>query len=106
MKRLLLLLLILVPAEAQAISRYRSTSLSCNEVKSIVRNEGAVLMRWTSQRVRNLPRFERIVARESFCEYYETTDLITIPTADRAECPVLRCERRINDGDDFFRRRR
>ncbi len=105
MKRLLLLLLILVPADAHAISQYRSTGLSCGEVKSIVRNEGAVLMRWTSQRVQNLPRYERIVARESFCDSFETTDLITIPTADRAECPVLRCERRNNDDDDFFRRR-
>lgn len=100
------LLLVVLPAEAHAISRYRSTSLSCGEIRGTVRSQGAVIMRWTSQRVRNLPRYERVVADDRFCETTEIAASIAIPAADTANCPVLHCEQNVFDDDYLFRRHR
>lgn len=107
MKKLsLLLLLCLLPAEAGAISRYVSTSLSCERVRGIIRTEGAVILRWQSRRVSGLPRFDRFVADDRFCRSDEYADLTVVPTADNEQCRVQVCERRINDDDNIFRRRR
>ena len=46
----LALALTLLPLQAQAISRYNSTSMSCAQVRATVRAEGAVIMRWRSSR--------------------------------------------------------
>jgi hypothetical protein len=51
MKSMLLALCFsLFAAEAQAISRYNSTSMSCDEVRATVRSEGAVVLRYRSTR--------------------------------------------------------
>ena len=60
MKSLLLALcLSLLAAEAQAISRYNSTSMSCDEVQARVYGEGAVILRYRSRRDPSLPLYGR-----------------------------------------------
>ena len=104
MKTLLLTLcLMLTAAEAQAISRYNSTALSCGEVKAIVRGEGAAIMRWTSTTNPGLQRYGRFVRNRQFCRASERAELSYIPSADRQSCAVLECKP--YSPDDDFRRR-
>ena len=77
-------------AQAQAISRYTSTSMSCADVSSTISREGAAIMRYTSPRTGN-PLYDRYVANRTFCEPGQTTERSSIPTSDRQNCPVNRC---------------
>ncbi|MBE7185844.1 MAG: hypothetical protein INR68_15715 [Methylobacterium mesophilicum] len=105
-KLLIAMVLAALPAEAFAIQRYQSTSLSCEQARAIIREEGAALLQWQSRRVRNLPRYERFVRNDSFCQSQEYAAPTVVPTADTEQCPVKRCEERLSIGDDFFRFRR
>ncbi len=107
MKTVLLgLCLSLATAEAHAISRYQSTSMSCAEAKATVRGEGEAIMRWTSITNPGLPRFGRFVSDRRFCSANERAETSYIPTADRKSCALRECKPYSPD-DDFriFRRR-
>ncbi|PZO82156.1 MAG: hypothetical protein DI629_01440 [Mesorhizobium amorphae] len=95
----------LLPAEALAVTRLQSASTSCDAVRATVRAEGAVILRWQSERVAGLPRFERIVRDRSFCLDHEYAKLIYAPAADTKQCPVRRCEELLSIDDGLFRRR-
>ena len=99
----LTLALALLPLEAQAISRYNSTSMTCAQVRAVVRSEGAAIMRWRSNR--GIQRYGRYVAHDGFCPASEIAEWSYIPTADRASCPVYECKQ-YSPEDDFFWRRR
>jgi hypothetical protein len=88
-KLLLALALSLLSADAYAISRYNSQSLSCGETRAIVRSEGAVILRYRSPR--NNPLFDRYVAHRGFCEIDEYAKAAWVPTTDTPSCPVYRC---------------
>ena len=90
--------------EAQAISDYTSTSMSCEAVQATVRGEGAVILRHRSTRVPGLQLFDRYVRDYTFCQSHEMADFAFVPTADRQSCRVKECEPRDND-DLIFRRR-
>ena len=101
MKSLLLALcLSFVAAEAQAISRYNSTSMSCDEVRARVRGEGAVILRYRSTRNPSLPLYGRYVSDRRFCSHDEVTETKFVPAADTRSCPVRECVQ--VDPDDFF----
>jgi hypothetical protein len=77
--------------EAQAISRYTSTSMSCSAVKSVVSNEGAVILRWTSGQTGN-PRWARFVRSSSYCDPNERAVPASVPSAS-GSCTVKKCKR-------------
>jgi hypothetical protein len=77
--------------EAQAISRYTSTSMSCSAVKSVVSNEGAVILRWTSGQTGN-PRWARFVRSSSYCDPGERAIPASVPSAS-GTCTVKKCRR-------------
>jgi hypothetical protein len=107
MKSLLLALCIsLVAAEAQAISRYNSTSMSCDEVQARVYGEGAVILRYRSTRDPSLPLYGRYVSDRRYCNHDEAAETAFVPAADTRSCLVRECVQ--VDPDDFFifRRRR
>lgn len=79
-------------AQAQAISRYNSTSMSCSEARARIAAEGAVIMRWRSRNNPNLPRYDRYVANDNFCPFGQSAVYDHIPTADTGACRVRRCE--------------
>ena len=81
----------LVALDAHAISRYTSTSMSCPAVKSVVRNEGAVILRWTSGQTGN-PRFARFVRSTAFCDPNERAVPASVPSAS-GSCTVKKCRR-------------
>ena len=103
---LLTLCLSLVAMEAQAISRYNSTSMSCDEVKATVRGEGEAIMRWRSTTSPGLPRYGRFVRNRQFCRANERAETSYIPTADRKSCALRECKPYSPEDDRFIFRRR
>jgi hypothetical protein len=93
----------LLPLQAQAISRYNSTSMSCAQVRGTILAEGEVIMRWRSSR--GIQRYGRFVAHDGFCPTAEIAEWSYIPSADRQSCPVWECKQ-YSPEDDFFRWRR
>ena len=93
--------LCLVAADAQAISRYDPTRMSCNRVQSTVYANGAVILRYRSPRNRSLTLYDRYVASARFCDAGEVRARAYVPSADLDSCPVYKCKR-----PDFDRRHR
>jgi hypothetical protein len=92
-----------VAAPAHAISRYNSQGMSCNKVQSTVQREGAVILRYPSQRNPNHILYDRYVANGRYCAIGEVAVGSSVPTRDRNRCYVLKCES--FDADIFpFRR--
>ncbi|MGE0500068.1 MAG: hypothetical protein AB7I79_00280 [Rhizobiaceae bacterium] len=89
--------LALVTAEASAISRYNSKGMSCDNVQSVVRNEGAVILRYPSSRS-GMTLYDRYVAHRGFCAHGEVTRVAGVPASDTRQCAVLKCEP-ISDDD-------
>jgi len=85
--------LTLVAAQAQAISRYDPTHMSCNKVQSTIAREGAVILRYQSSRVPGLPLYDRYVQSERFCNMGEVRTRASVPSADTSFCAVYICKR-------------
>ena len=81
----------LFAAEAHAINRYTSTSMTCSKVKATISREGAAVMQYRSPRT-GLPLYDRYVKNRLFCSSGQTTDRAYVPTSDLPACPVNRCE--------------
>lgn len=93
------LLLLLLAADAWAITRYESTGMTCVQIKRTIQSEGAAIMRWRSARVANLPLYGRYVRDVTLCGYAEYADTVYIPSADTRSCPVYECKQ--IEPDDF-----
>jgi len=105
---LIALALSLVSVEAQAISRYNSTSMSCAGIQARVSAEGAILLRWRSKRNPSLPMGGRFVRNSGFCDLHLRASTAYVPSSDRKSCPVRKCKR-LNSFEEkyrFFRYRR
>lgn len=101
MKRIAAALLVaLLPVEAMAISRYTSTSMSCDSIHAAIAQERAVILRYRSTRNPSLQLFGRYVRDWRQCDTGETTEFAYVPSADRKSCPVLKCV--VVDLDDEF----
>ena len=98
---LIALSLLLVSFEAQAISRYNSTSMSCNAIKATVRGEGAVILRWRGKT--GAQRYGRFVAHNGFCESGMRAEISYVPASDRKSCAVRECKYWDPDDDIIFR---
>ena len=85
------LCLVLLPASAQAISRYASTSMTCQKVQAMISQQGAVILQYKSARTGAL-LYDRYVRDRRFCSGGETTDWASVPTKDQKSCRVYRCE--------------
>lgn len=81
----------LMAAEAEAINRYTSTSMTCAKVQAIINREGAAIMQHRSPRT-GVTLYDRYVKNRSYCPSGQTTDWTSIPTADAKSCRVNRCE--------------
>ena len=93
--------LLLVSFEAQAISRYNSTSMSCDRIRATVRSEGAVILRWQGRS--GAPRYGRFVAHGGFCESGTRAETSYVPSSDRRSCPVRECKYWSPDDDFIWR---
>lgn len=88
---LLGLLLFAGAGEAQAISRYNALSMSCAAANAAARAEGAVILRYPSQKVRGMTLYERAVRSSAECGNYEYAETRFVTTSDAARCPILAC---------------
>jgi hypothetical protein len=96
MKKTLILALGLsaVSFQAQAISRYETPGMSCDQVQAAVARDGVAILRYRSTRNPSLPLYDRYVANESFCPFDEYAQLATVPASDTGQCRVLKCKQR------------
>ena len=78
-------------ADAQAISRYTSTSMTCSKIQATIDRDGAAIMKYRSPRT-GLPLYDRYVKNRLFCPNGQTTDRAYVPASDTPSCPVYRCE--------------
>lgn len=97
-KLLLAALASLLPLGPAAAQRLTSTALACDEVQAIVRERGAAILYWQSQRVAGLPRYERFVRDGNFCNPADYAGPTSVPTADDPKCVVRHCTPRLDEG--------
>jgi hypothetical protein len=84
--------LCLIAADAQAISRYDPTRMSCDRVHATVAANGAVLLRYRSPRNPSLTLYDRYIASGRFCNLGEYAARSSVPSADLDQCPVYKCQ--------------
>lgn len=82
--------LLLATGEAQAITRYTSTAMSCAAIHSRINAEGAVILRWTQ--APNIQRYNRFVASTDQCYGTQVAVPTTVPAADTPNCHVNICK--------------
>ena len=95
------LCLLPVSFEAQAISRYTSTSMACVNIQATIRAEGAAIFRWMQPP--DIQRYDRFVAGSGYCFFGERAQITFIPSADTQSCAVYECRRYECDDDLFCR---
>lgn len=91
-RALLAVFFFVLAADAHAISRYTSTSMSCERVKATIRQEGAAIMRYPSARNPGLQLYGRFVANGRYCSWGEAAVSTSIPAADTRACQVKECQ--------------
>ncbi|MBK8457256.1 MAG: hypothetical protein IPL47_09250 [Phyllobacteriaceae bacterium] len=90
---------------AFAIKRYNADKLACGEIRSIIANDGAAIMRYRSKRDPSLVLYDRYVRDRFFCAWREDAVPAWIPSRDKASCLVRRCEIPVFPHDDLMFRR-
>ena len=83
--------LLLVGADASAITRHDIGGMNCAKVQAIVQSEGATILRYRSKRNPTLQLYDRFVRDGRYCGTSETASRTGVPTADRDYCPVFKC---------------
>ncbi len=92
--RLLILAVALatIPGSALAISEYYSDRMPCQQVQSIIRDEGAAILRYRSRTNPSAPDlYGRYVAHGAYCLVGEVPMQAFVPATDNAQCPVSTC---------------
>ncbi len=100
MKRLLLavgLLCIAVPAHS--LSRYNTPGLTCERIQTILKTEGAAILRFPSARNAQLILYDIYVANPVFCQSGDIARSATIPSSDNRRCRVRLCQPYTSGGD-------
>jgi hypothetical protein len=106
MKSVLLGLAIgLVATQANAISRYNTSGLSCGEVRAIIDQDGAAIMRYRSTRS-GAQLYGRYVRDGRWCAGSERPEASYITTADSDQCRVRECKPYSFDDDNILFRDR
>ncbi len=80
-----------VSLPAYAISRYDTKTFTCNEIQSIVKRDGAAILRYPSTRNAGIILYDRYVSTGLQCEYNKRPVFRTVPTSDNASCAVTSC---------------
>ncbi len=97
MKTFIALFALVAASNAFAISRYNSLNYSCAQIKSIIKDEGAVILRYPSTRVPGLTLYDRYVKHGGYCWGSDERNSTYVPSADMTKCRVYNCKPRSND---------
>jgi hypothetical protein len=100
-KMALAIALVLAASPALAISRYNPQTMSCRSVRAAIHNEGAVILRYPSKRVRGMTLFDRYVRNTHFCDANKYAEWTNVPSKDDPSCRVLNCQD-IDNLDEMF----
>lgn len=84
-------LLLALPAEAIATSKYAAGHFSCSQIRDIISREGAAIFRFPSPRKPQLTLYDRYVRNSMFCASHQVLQKVYIPASDDAKCPVSHC---------------
>lgn len=82
----------LVSADALAISRYNSQSMTCDSIQATIQREGSAILRYASTSTPGLPLYDRYVANGTYCGYGESAETSSVPASDTPSCLVLACK--------------
>lgn len=83
--------LVLVASAAPADPSINVARLDCDRVQAMLRGMGfAILHFQTADRTRR--NYDRFVSDKRFCDSRQSAVFATVPTADRKDCPVRKCE--------------
>lgn len=93
---------LLAATQAHAISRYNSLSMTCAQANETAMREGAVILRYPSQRVRGLILFERAVRDRNQCTNQEIVERRFVSTSDMQRCPIKACATATADDWMFY----
>ncbi len=106
MKKLVLLAVAATVASspALAISRYNSPSMTCEAARAAILSQGAVILRYPSQRVAGMTLYDRYVHDNSQCDQQDYAERAYVPTRDNPRCPVLACKPIDDNENSMFRR--
>jgi hypothetical protein len=74
-----------------AQSRYNTTTMSCAEIQSRIRDEGAVVLRYPSGKDPSRTMHGRYVSGGQYCSADEVTAAASVPASDNQSCPVHMC---------------
>ena len=92
MSRFLAILITLIACSpAGATSRYAALQLTCDEIRSIILNEGAAIFRYPSPRRTGITLYDRYVRNDSYCASHQSTEKVYIPSANGNQCLVQHC---------------
>jgi hypothetical protein len=92
MSRLLAIAILLAAAaQAEAVSRYSATQLSCGEIKAIISREGAAIFRYPSPRRTGFTLYDRYVHHSGYCTRQQSLERVFIPSEGGAKCLVHHC---------------
>lgn len=92
----------LLAGPAIAEPRLNPTKMTCAEVRTAIHDYGAVTLRYSSPRIKNLPLYNRYVRSSRFCAFNKAAVPASVPTRDRRACPVKICDYRdIREDRDF-----
>ena len=92
MSRLLALAVVFVIATpAGAISRYSALQLTCSEITSIIRRDGAAIFRYPSPRRTGVTLYDRYVRNGSYCTSHQIIEKVYIPSDGGEQCLVQHC---------------
>lgn len=84
--------MLVIATSVQAVPKYTSTRMNCDRVQATVRQQGVVVLTYPSPRKGGRMLSDTYVASRRFCRPGEITDRVSVPSADRPHCPVLKCK--------------
>lgn len=93
MKKTLLAVLpmLVIATSVQALPKYTSTRMSCDQVQATVRQHGVVVLTYPAPKGGRM-LYDNYVSSRRFCRPGEITERVGVPSANRSYCPVLKCK--------------
>jgi hypothetical protein len=88
---ILLMLAVAYADPASAITRYNSLGESCASVQGAIADQGAVLLRYPSER-NGILLYDRYVSGNGQCSVGDYAARTSVPTKDNPMCPVYNCK--------------
>ena len=97
---IILSLLAMLPASwstgALAAREYNPTEMTCSDLKSVVKKEGVVQLRWRSPDNPSIVRYGEYVAHNGLCSVGQRELSTMVPASDTRSCRVNQC--RVKNG--------